>query len=310
MSVSVLTLAHGREAHLANLVAGLARAHGLPDELVIAAMQDEAYDLPSTPFPVRQVVLAGGGIPLAAARNAAAHAAGGDLLVFLDVDCIPHPDLVRDYVRGAERHEGVLMGEVAYLPKGAATGGIDYPRFDRVGVRHSERPGPPDRGVRPCADYRCFWSLNFALSQQAFERVGGFDERFTGYGGEDTDFGRMVAAAGLPLWWVKGAKAYHQHHPHHMPPVHHLDSVLANAATFARKWGEPTMQHWLRAFVLMGLAERTSTGWRKRREPGEEDLAFTRQQEDAPYASSAAVLALLEEKAAAADSSSAPTALL
>ena len=92
----------------------------------------------------------------------------------------------------------------------------------------------------------------------------------------------------IPLWWAKGAKAYHQYHKHHMPPVHHLDSVVANAQIFAEKWGEPTMQHWLRAFRLMGLIEPDGAGgWIKLREPGERDLALTRQQEHQPYASSA-----------------------
>jgi GT2 family glycosyltransferase len=300
MTISVCTLAHGREEHLANLVRGLSRAARLPDELVIAVMQPERYRLPPAPFPVRQVVKAQEGIPLAAARNAAAASAAGDLLVFLDVDCIPHPELIGDYARAAQAHDGVFMGEVAYLPEGAAKDGIDYARFNREGVKHSERPGPPAAGIGPCGDYRCFWSLNFALQRRTFETIGGFDERFTGYGGEDTDFGRMVTQNDFPLWWVSGAKAYHQYHPHHMPPVHHLDSVLANAMIFADKWGEPTMQHWLRAFVLMGLVERTPSGWRKLREPVERDFALTRQQEHEPYASSAVVLDWLEENARAA----------
>lgn len=300
MTISVCTLAHGREEHLANLVRGLARSRVLPDELVITVLQEKLYELPSAPFPVRQFVQESHGMPLAAARNTSGRAARSELLVFLDVDCIPSPDLVGDYARAAKLNDGVLMGEVAYLPKGATAEGLDFARFEELGQRHADRPGPPAEGVRACADYRCFWSLNFALSRAAFKTIGGFDERFTGYGGEDTDFGRMIVEAGLPLWWLKGAKAYHQHHPHHMPPVHHLDSVLANAMTFAEKWGEPTMQHWLRAFVLMGLLERTETGWRKLREPNAQDLALTRQQEDEPYASSSVVLEWLEEKAAAA----------
>ena len=126
--------------------------------------------------------------------------------------------------------------------------------------------------------------------------------------GEDTDFGRTVATHELPIWWVLGAKAFHQYHPHHMPPVHHLDSVLANARRFAAKWGEPTMQHWLRAFVLMGLVERAGDGWRKLREPDESDLELTRQQESAPYASSATVLDWLEARAASPDADGGPEA--
>ncbi len=300
MTVSVCTLAHGREIHLSNLVRGLAAGDTLPDELVIAVMQDEPYRLPPAPFTVRQIMLGGRGIPLAAARNRAARAATGALLVFLDVDCIPSARCVADYVRHAAGHAGLLMGEVAYLPKGATDAGIDEARFDRVGVKHSERAGPPVGETAPCRDYRCFWSLNFAMSAADYAATGGFDERYCGYGGEDTDFGRVVASCDLPIWWVRGAKAYHQYHPHHMPPVHHLDSVLANTHRFIEKWGEPTMQHWLRAFVLMGLVERDGKGWRKLRDPDQNDLLLTAQQEDQPYGSSARVLDWLEARAAGA----------
>lgn len=297
MSVSVCTLAFGREAHLVNLVRGLSHSRVPPRELVVAVMQEQRYELPETSFPIRQVRLAEEGLSLAEARNRAAAHAQGELLLFLDVDCIPHPECVGDYMRAAADHAGVMMGEVSYLPRGATEHGLDFAAFDAVGVTHSERAGPPDGASAPCRDYRCFWSLNFAMSARDFAATGGFDERYRGYGGEDTDFGRVVATRGLPIWWLKGAKAYHQYHPHHMPPVHHLDSVLANARAFMDKWGEPTMQHWLRAFVLMGLIERTERGWRKLRDPEEADLALTRQEADRPYASSARVLERLEAEA-------------
>ncbi len=296
MSISVCTLAFGRAEHVFNLVRGLTLSTREPDELVIAVMQAEPYDLPETVFPVRQIVMGSNGIPLAQARNRAAREARGDLLVFLDVDCIPHPCLVADYADRSAGRSGVFMGEVKYLPSGATDNGIDYAAFDRVGVEHSERAGPPSDPLGKCGDYRCFWSLNFALSKADFAITGGFDESFVGYGGEDTDFGRTVATVGLPIWWVRGAKAYHQYHPHHMPPVHHLDSVLANTHRFIEKWGEPTMQHWLRAFVLMGLIERRGKGWVKLREPAEDDFALTQQQADQPYASSATVLDWLEAR--------------
>lgn len=298
MTISVCTLAHGRDAHLANLVRGLNHSSRPPGELVVAVMQDERYELPSTSFPVRQIMLGGNDICLAEARNAAAKHATGRLLVFLDVDCIPSPRLIEDYAAAAAFNDGVWMGEVGYLPKGATDRGIDYATFETLAVKHSERAGPPPGMVGRCGDYRCFWSLNFALSARTFENLGGFDPRYVGYGGEDTDFGRTIAAHDVPLWWVKGAKAFHQYHKHHMPPVHHLDSVLANAQVFAEKWGEPTMQHWLRAFRLMGLVEPDEGGsWVKLAEPSEEHLALTRQQEHQPYASSSVVLEQLEAQA-------------
>ena len=44
MTVSVCTLAHGRERHLSNLMSGLARNRRQPMELVVAVMQAIAQE--------------------------------------------------------------------------------------------------------------------------------------------------------------------------------------------------------------------------------------------------------------------------
>lgn len=294
MTVSICTLAHGRAAHLVNLIQGLNRQTCRPDELVIAVMQSAPYALPDTAFPVRQVMIGEGGIPLAAARNAAARVATGRQMIFLDVDCIPDPMLVADYTGHLDVIDALLMGEMLYLPAGATDEGLNFTRFAAIGVKHSERAGPPATPLGDCTDYRCFWSLNFAMRRATFLRVGGFDERYVGYGGEDTDFGRVVAEAGVPLRWCRGARAYHQYHPHHMPPVHHVDSVIANALRFQEKWGHFTMEHWLRAFELMGLIAYRDGVPVRIRAVSEADRAITRQQAHQPYASTATVLAQLE----------------
>lgn len=299
MTLSVCTLGRGRDAHLVNLVEGLNRQTLRPAELIVAVMQDEAYVLPDADFPVRQVVLGGGGIPLAAARNAAARAVTGDRIAFLDIDCIPDPTLVEDYARLLGDTDALLMGEVLYLPDGATAEGLDFARFAAVAEQHSERAGPPAEPLGECSDYRCFWSLNFAMRRDRFLALGGFDERYVGYGGEDTDFGRVAFTAGIPFYWTRGARAYHQYHPHHMPPVHHVASVVANARHFRDKWGEWTMPHWLRCFELMGLIARKGDDYVILRAPDEDDLALTRQQSHMPYASSARVMAVLEGAAPA-----------
>ncbi|KQO13146.1 glycosyltransferase family 2 protein [Sphingomonas sp. Leaf242] len=299
MTVSICTLAHDRAAHLANVVRALDMQTTAPDELVIAVMQADAYDLPETRFPIRQIMIGADGIPLAAARNAAARAAQGEQLIFLDVDCIPAPSLVADYLAQLGAVDAVLMGEVLYLPSGATAEGLDFARFAALGVKHSERAGPPVEALGDCTDYRCFWSLNFAMRRATFLALGGFDERYVGYGGEDTDFGRVAMTAGIPIHWVRGARVYHQYHPHHMPPVHHVDSVIANAARFRDKWGHFTMEHWLKAFTLMGLITLREGEHVRLRTVSEEDLALTRQQVDQPYASTSVVLAQLEARAPA-----------
>ena len=298
-TISVVTLAKGRPEHLYNLVLGLAQQVEPPLELIVSVMQDTPYVLPDTPFPVRQILIGGEALPLASARNEAARAARGDALVFLDMDCIPTPGLVGDYRRGLAQHDGLLMGEVMYLPGEAAAPGWDYATFAAVGVKHSDRHGPPAAPIEPCSDYRCFWSLSFAMRRATFLGTGGFDEGYTGYGGEDTDFGKTLDQQGVPIAWLRGALAYHQYHPHHMPPVHHVASVVRNAQRFERKWGYRTMGHWLYAFRLMGLIDDSpGAPIRILREPSAEDMALTGQQSDQPYANTATVIRLLEARVA------------
>ena len=300
MTLSVCTIGHGRADHLVNVVKGLQMQTVRPDELVIGVMQSDEYDLPAADFPIRQVLLGGNTLALSAARNAAARAATSEKLAFLDIDCIPAPELVSDYSGLLDCGEALLMGEVLYLPAHATEHGVDYRRFADVAVRHSDRAGPPDEPLGDCSDYRCFWSLNFAMQRAAFLRIGGFDETYVGYGGEDTDFGRVVATSGIPIKWCRGALVYHQYHPHHMPPVHAIDSVIANTIRFSQKWGHYTMEHWLQCFEMMGLVRMDEGGLVRVREVTEADLALTRQQAHQPYASAAWVFDELNRRAAIA----------
>lgn len=61
--------------------------------------------------------------------------------------------------------------------------------------------------------------------------------------------------------------------------------------------GRTNHAHWLRAFVLMGLAKKRDGRWMKLREPNQRDLALTQQQADQPYASSSVVLEAFEAAA-------------
>ena len=300
-TVSVVTLAKGRPDHLHNVIIGLSRQIQAPVELIIAVMQSEAYDLPTTLFPVRQIMIADDHLPLAAARNAAARATTGEALVFLDMDCIPTPTLITDYAHRLAELDGLLMGEVLYLPGGATKDGWSFEDLAAVAVKHSDRRGPPSEGIERCSDYRCFWSLNFSMLRKTFLAAGGFDERYLGYGGEDTDFGKALDQKDIAIAWIKGGLAYHQYHRHHMPPIHHLDSVVRNAQLFEAKWGYRTMGHWLHAFRLMGLIDDApGAPIRILRRPDATDLALTWQYSHQPYANTASVIRLLEERAAPA----------
>ena len=247
---SVLTLVRGRVDRLRHLMHGLARQSVAPRELVIAWMQPErAADLPDPGCPVRHCHVPGEPMPLAAARNRAAEAASGDLLVFLDVDCIPSPGLVAAYAEAAKIERGLFLGEVLYLPPGVT----DPAALDRLGRVHPARPPVPESGLRREPDAGQLWGLSFALPAEAWRVVGGMDEAYVGYGGEETDLAARLAESGLPTFWVAGARAYHQHHPVHVPPLQHFSAILANAARFHARHGRWCMTYWLGQFRAAGL---------------------------------------------------------
>ena len=269
MRVGVVTIAHGRHDHLAAQRAGLARSTVPPDVHVVVAMDDERLPDGVASAVERRVVhvpLQDGHLPLARARNvgaAEAVVAGADVLVFLDVDCIPAVDLVDGYVAAATDDttaDDVLCGPVTYLsPPGRE--GYPLDALDDLDDPHAARPAPP-RGVveRSLDQYELFWSLSFALTRHTWEAVGGFDERYVGYGGEDTDFARRAERAGRALAWVGSARAYHQHHPVSVPPVEHVDDIVRNARLFHATWGTWPMQGWLDEFERRGLVHRLPDG--------------------------------------------------
>ncbi|MEJ7800729.1 MAG: galactosyltransferase-related protein [Ilumatobacter sp.] len=108
--------------------------------------------------------------------------------------------------------------------------------------------------------YELFWSLSFALDRSSWDRIGGFDERYVGYGGEDTDFARRAERANVPIWFAPGPQAFHQYHPVSSPPVEHLRAICRNATIFFETWGSWPMEGWLSAFAAEGLIEWTPFG--------------------------------------------------
>lgn len=254
--IAVVTLAtRERLAHLDRQREALRRWAPHAEHLVVL-MDDSAV---ADPWTVR--VSGGARLPLARARNRGAEEAigrGATTLVFLDVDCIPGPGLVERYVESVVRHDALTCGMVTYLPPAPPTG---YLLDDLRADPHPARPalGPGEQVYATEEEYRLFWSLSFALSPGRWRQIGGFCEEYTGYGGEDTDFGFAARAAGVPMLWVGGADAYHQHHPVSDPPWQHLTDIVDNARLFHSRWGTWPMDGWLRQFADDGAIRWTDT---------------------------------------------------
>ncbi|TRW82883.1 glycosyltransferase family 2 protein [Mycolicibacterium sp. 018/SC-01/001] len=260
MRAAVITVVHGRHAHFAAQQAGMALCRPGPHDRIVVALADPAIGTLAGPG-VHVVACAADpdALPVARARNIGALAAldrGADLLVFLDVDCIPGHDLFGRYIAAHERLDlpALLSGPVTYLPP--APGPYPLDRLDSLTDPHPARSAPPPGVLQPEPNQDLFWSLSFACSAHTWRQLGGFCEEYAGYGGEDTDFAATAAAQDIPLIWVGGAHAYHQHHPISDPPVEHLAAIVANARVFRRRWGRWPMAGWLDAFERGGLITR------------------------------------------------------
>ena len=248
--VAVVTLAHGRHAHLRAQLAALAAGTRLPDIWVGAAMDDELLESvvrhqasssrPAEKIEVVHLPRRHGHLPLAAARNlAAAHALadGADLLVLLDVDCIPSPRHVQRYAevwgprwrRRPRVPRVVLCGAVHYLP--ARRTGQDRLPPQRIWLPLAAPSGPtPSRptgstslgSTTSGSSGRCRWPGR-PLGAGRRVRRGLRRLRRRGHRLRDAPGGSGGVAAG----W--GEPPYHQHHAVEAPPRRHLADIVRNS---------------------------------------------------------------------------------
>jgi GT2 family glycosyltransferase len=261
VKLSVLVPVRERTDHLANLVESLNRVVDAPPfELLVGWMggEDPRAALDGARFSTTTLAIEGEELPLARARNGLAAAAAAEMLVFLDADCVPSPSLLSTYAAVLVKRDALAIGETRYLPRGLVPAGAD----ERV-LRRAARPHPARAGLFPAPGearidnrHELFWSLNFAVRRDTFAaRIGGFDEDYRGYGIEDTDFARRAARAAVPLAWVGGALAFHQHHPPTRLRPEGVPALVENARRYRERWGEWPARGWLAELAAAGLVD-------------------------------------------------------
>jgi cellulose synthase/poly-beta-1,6-N-acetylglucosamine synthase-like glycosyltransferase len=138
----------------------------------------------------------------AAARNAAARRARGEVLAFTDDDCCVHRDWLARLVAAVQETAGGAAG-------GRTRNGLPDNRWATTSQRIVDLVYAHFNA--DAADPQFLATNNLAVSAEAFRAAGGFDERYPLAGGEDRAFCRMWRSRGLRLRYEPRALVEHTH---------------------------------------------------------------------------------------------------
>ena len=178
-------------------------------------------------FPIRHIWQKKQGFRLAASRNNAIREAKGDYLIFLDCDFAVMPDTIITHLHKAK--PGRYVGaRVKYLPEAPTNeliskgGTLDnlpdlyaclpeqaINREHRRFIKHSVL-----RYLHLIGPRKPQCSSHFSIYKKDIEYINGYDENFTGWGGEDEDLSHRMNLAGFSGYSaIKQARALHLWHP-------------------------------------------------------------------------------------------------
>ncbi|MGI8751466.1 MAG: glycosyltransferase family 2 protein [Acidimicrobiales bacterium] len=218
---SVVIPTYNRSDQLIRLLAALATQVDVDFEVVVA--DDGSGDdtvvraralADTVPYPLTVVTSPTNTGP-AATRNRGWRRARGDLIAFIDDDCVPAPFWLVNLLSGFD-HADLVIGRTRPPDD----------QLDQIG---------PFSSYLDIADGEGFLSCNIAYRRSVLEAVDGFDdEAFPLHNGEDTDLGLRALEAGFRDRFVDEALAFHDVHPSdfgaHLRRVRHLEGIVALVA--------------------------------------------------------------------------------
>jgi glycosyltransferase involved in cell wall biosynthesis len=138
----------------------------------------------------------------AAARNAGAALARGDLLTFTDDDCVPDPGWLAAMVAALGRSPGSLVG--GRTENALSANSSSEASQAVIAYLYAE-------ALRRTGELPFVTSNNLALERELFDAVEGFDTSYPDAAAEDRDFSARCKALGRSLVYEPTALIRHAH---------------------------------------------------------------------------------------------------
>ncbi len=153
--------------------------------------------------------------------NKSIQAASGDIIAFIDGDCIPHTHFVKEYVKHTQKGE-ILWGRRVMLGEKVSDKLLKSEQVEKLSFSSLLFSGSElvkDALYSPFVNLtfkqRGLLGCNWAVKKEHLLAINGFDEDYVKPGvGEDVDIEWRLKAAGLQMKSMKNkAIVYHVYHP-------------------------------------------------------------------------------------------------
>ena len=242
MPVSIVIPVYNRKEKLSKTIAALTHQTYPLNLMEIVVADDGSSDNPeelldifSSYFEISYLCQEDLGYRLSEIRNKGIKKSSHEQIIILDCDMLPEPTLVEEYMKYAHvSQKCVLVGGRRYVN----TDNLSYQNIlEDIGNAlalpslRTDTGEIPDKDQPPSEDwrygiyrstnnlknskypFRAFCGGNVCFHKTLIQVVGGFDEDFTAWGAEDTEFGFRVYNHGFWFIPVQGANALHQEPP-------------------------------------------------------------------------------------------------
>jgi GT2 family glycosyltransferase len=225
-SVSVVIPYYNQPHQLALVLEALAAQSYPVEKMEVVIADDGSAESPEvdrwrSQLAVTVVTQEDKGFRAAAARNLGASSSTGSVLCFLDADTVPTIDYVRRAVRlPASAPDTLVVGRRKHADLSEITEGSVVTWLaanSHLERTHSSEPQwlvdayeRTGNLLEPGWDgYKYMISAVMTCSRDLFEDIGGFDESFVGYGGEDWELANRAFMMGAVFVHESAAVAWH-----------------------------------------------------------------------------------------------------